>query len=374
MEVSQARSRPEFGVFLPVAKNGFIWSTKSPAYAPSFDDQLRITTLAEDIGLDYVFSMMKWRGFGGETEFWDSSLDSFSLTPALAARTSRIKLIATVCPLLVHPTVMAKMSATVQEMSGGRLGLNIVTGAMLAEYSQMGVVPPDYDEHRYQYASEWVQALKALWREDSVDFRGTYFNLEDCVSEPKPKPEPFLVCAGTSEEGLRFTAREADYGFLSRTAVATLREVGDRMREIAAEEGTDVKTAAPVLVVLKSSESEAMDWWRELQSGVDMRCNLNIAERLSGTGSAREKGRALVAEVASDSEKISMFKPVLGGPAEVTEQLEAMVSVGGLESICLVFPDYVEGLERFGEEVLPHLRHAVGEGTTGGRGAPSSTS
>ena len=77
--------RLEIGVFLPIGKNGFVISSNSPAYFPSYADNRDITLLAEEIGLDYVFSMAKWRGFGGTSQFWDQSLESFSL---MAARRS----------------------------------------------------------------------------------------------------------------------------------------------------------------------------------------------------------------------------------------------------------------------------------------------
>src|SRR5262249_37909566 len=162
-------------------------------YYPSYRDQLEITLLSEEIGLDYVFSMLKWRGFGGATQFWDASLDSFSLMAALAAVTHRVKLIATVNPLLYHPTLMAKMSAPIQDVSAGRLGMNIITGSTLGEYAEMGILPDGYDQKRYALASEWVQVVKRLWAEPTVTHHGEYFHLEDCVSEPKPRPRPFLV-------------------------------------------------------------------------------------------------------------------------------------------------------------------------------------
>src|SRR5437868_14051688 len=126
---------------------------------------------------------------------------------ALAAATKRVDLIATVNPLLFHPTMMAKMAATIDEVSGGRLGLNIITGATMGEYTQMGIVPEGYDRNRYAYATEWVHVLKRLWTEPSVTHHGEFFHLDDCVSDPKPlqKPNPVLVCAASSAEGLRFT-------------------------------------------------------------------------------------------------------------------------------------------------------------------------
>src|SRR5207237_4022232 len=107
----KAMKRIETGVFLPTGKNGFVSSVHSPPYHPSYQDLLEISLLADEIGMDYVFSMLKWRGFGGKIEYWDASFESFSLMAALAAATKRVDLIATVNPLLFHPAVMAKMAA-----------------------------------------------------------------------------------------------------------------------------------------------------------------------------------------------------------------------------------------------------------------------
>jgi pyrimidine oxygenase len=67
--------------------------------------------------------------------------------------------------LIAHPTLMAKMSATIQDVSAGRLGLNIFTGSTLGESVQMGILPDGYDQKRYALASEWIQVLKRLGAE-----------------------------------------------------------------------------------------------------------------------------------------------------------------------------------------------------------------
>src|SRR5271167_2051146 len=140
--------RMELGVFLPVANNGFVFSSNTTAYRPSYAGNLAITQQAEQAGFDYAFSMAKWRGQGGVTHMWDSALESFSLMLALAVSTKRMKLIATVNPVLFHPALMAKMTATFDEVSPGRLSLNIITGGLMAEYTQMGVLPQGYDKDR----------------------------------------------------------------------------------------------------------------------------------------------------------------------------------------------------------------------------------
>ena len=62
------------GVFMPVANNGWIISKTSPQYTPTFALNRDIAELAEGIGFDYLFSMAKWSGYGGETGFWESSI------------------------------------------------------------------------------------------------------------------------------------------------------------------------------------------------------------------------------------------------------------------------------------------------------------
>jgi pyrimidine oxygenase len=162
----------EFGVFIPIANNGWIVSRTAPQYMPTFDLNRRITELAEEIGFDFVFSMCKWRGYDGETEFWNYSLDSLTLMSALAAVTRRVKIFASVQPLLMAPAVAAKMIATIDDVSGGRAGVNIVTGAYMAESGQMGLLPDGYDGFRYAYATEWIEIVKRLWSEPSVTYHG----------------------------------------------------------------------------------------------------------------------------------------------------------------------------------------------------------
>src|SRR5467141_4406459 len=102
----------ELGVFIPIGNNGWLISTTSPQYMPSFDLNREIVQKAERYGLDFVLSMIKLRGFGGKSEFWDHNLDSFTLMAGLAAITSRIRLYATVPTLAVPPAIAARMAST----------------------------------------------------------------------------------------------------------------------------------------------------------------------------------------------------------------------------------------------------------------------
>src|ERR1041385_5756950 len=109
------------GVFMPVGNNGWILSKTAPQYMPTFELNRNTAQLAEKIGFDYVFSMAKWTGYGGATHFWDYSVESFTLMSALAPVTTNLRLVASVAPILIHPAIVAKMAATLDDISGGRL-------------------------------------------------------------------------------------------------------------------------------------------------------------------------------------------------------------------------------------------------------------
>jgi pyrimidine oxygenase len=131
------RGGKDFGVFLPIANGGWILSTNSPIREASYDYNRKTAILAEEIGLDFIMSMAKYRGYGGVTQQWREALDSQILMAALAAETKRVRVLTTVHTLLQNPAVTAKMMATLDHVSNGRAGLNIVTGAYKGEFEQM---------------------------------------------------------------------------------------------------------------------------------------------------------------------------------------------------------------------------------------------
>jgi hypothetical protein len=75
----------QLGVFIPIGNNGWLISTNSPQYKPSFDLNAEIVRKAETFGFDFALSMIKLHGFGGPSEFWNYNLESFTLMAGLAA-------------------------------------------------------------------------------------------------------------------------------------------------------------------------------------------------------------------------------------------------------------------------------------------------
>ena len=84
--------------------------------------------------------MIKLRGFGGKTEFWEYNLESFTLMAGLAAVTEKIKIYATCPTLVIPPAFAARMCNTIDSISHGRFGLNLITGWQRPEYTPDGPV------------------------------------------------------------------------------------------------------------------------------------------------------------------------------------------------------------------------------------------
>lgn len=93
----------KIGVFVPIGNNGWLISTHAPQYMPTFELNKAIVQKAEHYHFDFALSMIKLRGFGGKTEFWDHNLESFTLMAGLAAVTSKIQIYATAATLTLPP-------------------------------------------------------------------------------------------------------------------------------------------------------------------------------------------------------------------------------------------------------------------------------
>ena len=348
-----------FGVFLPNGSNGYIPSTASPRYLPTWRHNLDITIEAERQGLDFVLSMMKFRGFGGESGYWDACLESFTLMSALAAATSRIGLFPSVTLLSTHPAVAARMIATIDDISGGRCGLNIVTGWNKPEYTQMGLWRGDeYFERRYEYASEYLKIVKALWRDGCVTHRSEFFDLEDCSVLPRPSREIPIVCAGQSAKGISFTAAHGDHNFVIAHPAA-LSAIVDNVRAAATANGRRVGTYALFGLVIAPTDDEAEAIGDAIVAGADTGAIANILAsaaldtNVGGTADRMKAGLSMPLETGNIA--FMGFPVIYGSPATVADKIDKVAAETGVDGMLFSWPDFVPGIRDFGEKVLPLL-------------------
>lgn len=357
----------ECGVFLPIANNGWIQSINSPQYMPTYDLNRDTTVRAEELGFDFALSMVKFRGYGGETEHWDYAADSFALMSGLAEATSRIRLFATVATLTQHPAMTARMAATISDISDGRFGINIVSGWNKYEYSQMGLWPGDeFYGVRYDYTSEYVDILQKLWANGRLTQHGQYFDLEDCLSQPKPESRIAIVFAGQSAIGMAVAAQYGDYNFITGS-LEQLKVLRAQLKEATDKTGRAVKAyslygiiAAPTdeeAIALAQSYLDGTDW-AAVQGSADAASN-DKSGSIAGIVGQRAAERIVLPENGDPAflqGGAFMVPHVAGSYERVAAYLDKLEAEAGIEGVVMTFPEFRSGVTGFGENVMPLMK------------------
>lgn len=251
---------------------------------------------------------------------------------ALAVQTSRVQ-----AGVLVtgntyrHPAVLAKMAATLDHASGGRLIMGIGGAWFEAEHTAYGI--PFYTTaERIHRLDEAVEIIKRLWSEEQVTFEGRYYTLKDAYCEPKPLqlPRPPIMIGGSGEKlMLRVVAKHADqwntFGSpeLFRHKINVLREhcaaVG---RDI---EAIEISWAGPALVTDSREEKD------------------ELLRRWAAVFGVTPEQYALGA--------------LVGSPSEVRDRIHQFIEVGVTHFIGIANPPFNHvSIRRFAEEVIPGFR------------------
>lgn len=173
-------------------------------------------------------------------------LEGWTVLAGLAAVTGRIRL-ATLCTAVGYrnPAHLAKIAASVDLISRGRLTLGIGAGFFEEEYRQYGWEFPPRPATRIRQMEEAVQLIRKLWTEPRTTFHGRYFQVEDAILEPKPiqKPSPPVMIAGGGEQmTLRAVARLADACNIVDGDIADVRHKLAVLRRHCDEAGRDYDT------------------------------------------------------------------------------------------------------------------------------------
>ncbi|HEX2142514.1 MAG TPA: LLM class flavin-dependent oxidoreductase [Candidatus Limnocylindria bacterium] len=223
------------GVVMPIGR-------ESDAHIPGWDELRAVAEAAENGGLDsiWVFDHLLFRFPGQETE---GIHEAWTVLAALAAITTRVELGILVAAMpFRNPALLAKMAATAEEVSGGRLILGVGTGWHEPEFDAFGY-PFDHRVGRFEEA---LQILVPLVREGRVRFEGRYHRADAEIipryRRPDGRPTPILI-AGRRPRMMRLVARYADaWNAAWLGPVAQLEPRVAPLREAMIEEGRDPST------------------------------------------------------------------------------------------------------------------------------------
>ena len=325
----------------------------------TFDYNAAIVQQAEALGFELAFSRTQWLPKGGYDG--DASLDAFVALGAMAAITRSILLISTIHVLYgpIHPLHLAKYGATLDHISKGRWGINIVTGHRAIEHEMFGWDRIEHDT-RYDLAGELFDVVQRLWTDtENFSFEGkSPWKVKNGYITPKPLyGRPVLVNATGSDAGIAFAARYSDIVFITSpggahidSALETLPAHIAKIKEAARQEGRTVRTVINPLIVSRDTEHEAEEYANAISRGALGR-GFNTydsdAHAWRGRSDASQKqGRNLGGNIE-----------IVGSPAQVVEQLAALKATG-IDGVQLGFFDFAPDLAHFGSSILPLMKQA----------------
>jgi pyrimidine oxygenase len=357
----------KIGVFIPIGSRGWLISTTSPRTMPSFDLNRTVVQRAEHYGMDFALAMIKLRGFGGPSEYWDHNLEAFTLMAGIAAVTKRIQLFASVAVLTMPPALVARMVTTIDSIAPGRIGVNIVTGWQPKEYQQMGLWPGEsHFAKRYDYVSEYVTIMRELLTTGKSDFQGEFFQMDDCRLSPLPTPGVEIVGANSSDRGMRFVAEHCDYNFVGSGGLNQPENVAEptaRLMAAVAKTGRKVGAFALMMVIAAETDEAAFAKWEHYTQGVDLEAL--EWQRGQATADTKASSTSTVARMVSNQKAAGRPIPtgmlkLIGSYASVARMLDQVAETPGLSGIMLTFDDFVIGMEQFGEHIQPLMKSRAG--------------
>lgn len=354
--LAMASPQAKMGLFIPIGNNGWLISENSPQYKPSFQLNKELVLKAEEYGFDFALSMIKLRGFGGKTEFWDYNLESFTLMAGLAAVTTKIKLFASTAILTLPPALVARMATTIDSIAPGRFGINIVTGWAAAEYEQMGLWPGNsYFGYRYDYATEYVQVMKDLWTGGVCNLEGMHFQMKDCKMLPKPSHKIEIVAAGQSARGIEFASQYADYNFMMGQGInepSKYASSNKALIEGAEKAGRDVGAYVLFMLIMDETDEKAHAKWQSYRDGADVDALAWMADQ-----GGKDAGAGTAKAINLPEGAVNFNQGTIVGAYEsCAKMLDEAASAPGTKGIMLTFDDFVLGIDHFGKYVQPLMK------------------
>ena len=345
----------KLGFFAPNCSGGMAVTKVPERWVASWRNNYALGQLADDAGCDFLLPIARWIGYGGETDFHGSVLETMTWAAGLLATTKRISVISTTHVAFNHPVVAAKQIATLDDISDGRAGLNIVCGWNKPEYDAMGVPLPQDHVSRYEYGEEWFQIVRKLWTEkDPFDWHGKYFNLKGVYSEPKPRRGiPPIVNAAGSGEGREFATRNAQFLFTPAIDLARSKDEIVELKNLASAKGRAIDVLTFGMVCCRPTQKEAeaylehyaqreADW-----TAVDNLIRLQFEH-------AQSFPHDLLALIRDRMAAGHGGYPLVGTPKKVADGIQEIFEAG-FGGMTLAFVDYVKEFPYFRDEVMPLL-------------------
>ena len=344
-----------FAYWVPNVSGGLVVSKIEQRTHWDIDYNRQLARIAEDAGFDYALTQIRFTaGYGAEYQH-----ESVAFSHALLGATETLRVIAAILPGPWTPALAAKQLATIDQLTGGRIAVNIVSGWFKGEFQAIGEPWLEHDE-RYRRSEEFIRALKGIWTQDDFSFHGDFYRFHDYNLKPRPvqRPHPEIFQGGSSRAARDMASRVSDWYFTNGNSVEGIKAQVDDIREKAAANGHSVKVGVNAFVIARDTEEEARAVLAEIIDKADPEAVNAFGHAAKQAGAASPEGEGNWAR--SSFEDLVQYNDgfktnLIGTPQQIAERIVALKAVG-VDLVLTGFLHFQEDVRYFGEKVLPLVR------------------
>jgi FMN-dependent oxidoreductase (nitrilotriacetate monooxygenase family) len=334
--------------------------------------------------------------------------DPMLLISGMAAVTERLTFGVTSSLTYEQPYLMARRFSTLDHLTGGRVGWNIVTSYSESAAKNLGMVQQLGHDERYELAEEYMEVLYKLWERSwepdavvndkagatfvdpskvhPIEHSGKYFSVPGIhLCEPSPQRTPVLFQAGSSPRGMAFAGRHAEAVFINATSVGQARRSVEKIRQAAADSGRDphgIKVVVLLTVIAAATDAEAEALHRQALENVSIEgtlarfggwtgVDLSTADLDAPLQHVRTSGVQSIIDMFSKADPDRDWTPravaeflgiggtgstIVGSPETVAAEIRRWRDEAGVDGINLSYTTKPDGWKRFIEHALPELR------------------
>ncbi|WP_458130094.1 dimethylsulfone monooxygenase SfnG [Pseudomonas sp. Z2-11] len=344
----------KFAYWVPNVSGGLVVSKIPQRTDWGINYNRKLAQIAEDAGFDYALTQIRFTaGYGAEYQH-----ESVAFSHALLAATTRLKVIAAVLPGPWTPAVLGKQIATIDQLTGGRVAINVVSGWFKGEFTAIGEPWLEHDE-RYRRSEEFITTLKGIWTTDNYTFAGDFYRFRDYTLKPKPlQQHPEIFQGGSSRAARDMAARVSDWYFTNGNTVEGVKAQVDDLRTKAAANNHTVKVGVNAFIIARDTEEEARAVLAQIIDQADPEAVNAFGDAAKQAGKASPEGEGNWAK--SSFEDLVQYNDgfktnLIGTPRQIAERIVALKAVG-VDLVLAAFLHFQEEVEYFGKRVLPLVR------------------
>jgi alkanesulfonate monooxygenase SsuD/methylene tetrahydromethanopterin reductase-like flavin-dependent oxidoreductase (luciferase family) len=346
----------KLGIFSANADGGLTVTAVPERWKARWPDIVKVAQLADDAGIEFFLPIARWKGFGGQTNAREHSFETFTFAAALGALTRNIGVFSTVHVPMIHPVYAAKALASVDHMSGGRAGLNIVAGWNPDEFAMFGI---ERDPEGYAQAMEWYEIIVRIFTEPKpFDYDARYYKLKNVAGRPQPLqlPRPVVLNAAFGGPGRDFAARASDFLFTTFSDIESgkghIDDIVSRGRAV----GREIGVFTTCHVVCRPTQGEAEDYYERyaVTERDEAAVDFYIAQKKKFASSHDEATFRLHAKRFAGG---GGTYPLVGTPRHIVDEMVKMHRAG-FAGTTVSFLNFLDELPYFIDGVLPLMREA----------------